>query len=288
MNYKKVKLSFKYCSPKRFYRTLLVKEDTNLVDLGCAIVTAFKGTFEHFFLFNTKTKTYNPSVFLEDYRFENDVLMDDYKLSDLGNKFEFTYDTGDGWDFNGTVTDSNVEVTKEDIILIDGAGQGIWEDNIHTLYAYLNGKIDPDSIDEDEENGYYPPWNMNIEKYSDFDNAFDLEVEKELFSDLYKQNIYEYKQNLGINSSSDFDDEDEDSKCFFPPEFYDFIMAFVKEGIKNIDFMGEVYNKLLENHKPKEAKELIAKEFIFMNFQNSKKEKEFDIFKFEKVLRKLV
>ncbi len=42
---KKIRLDFKYCERGRFYRTLLVKENINLIDLGCAIVTAFNGAF---------------------------------------------------------------------------------------------------------------------------------------------------------------------------------------------------------------------------------------------------
>ena len=56
---------------------------------------------------------------MEDMVFENDVLMDNYTLSDLGDKFIFTYDTGDGWNFSATVTDSDVEEKDEDFILID-------------------------------------------------------------------------------------------------------------------------------------------------------------------------
>ena len=41
---------------------------------------------------------------------------------------------------------------NKQVILLDGKGQGIWEDRIKTLYAYFEGKLDPNSLDEDEEN----------------------------------------------------------------------------------------------------------------------------------------
>lgn len=289
MKYKQIKLTFDYSDPKRFYRTLLAKEDVNLVDLGCAIVTAFGGEFEHLFLFNTNEKSYNPKAFMDDFIFENDVLMNNYTLSDLGNEFNFTYDTGDGWDFTAKVTDSNVEVDDEDFILIDGAGQGIWEDNIHTLKAYLNGDIDPNSYEPDEEQGYYPPWNFENKKYSDFDTSFDLEKEKERFMKNYPVDISTYIEQEKINFNDKFiDDEEEEPKCLFDSDFYHIIMELVKAFIKEIPFVNEVYTKLLVNHKPKEAKELIAKEFLFLNFQNAKNEKMFELKKFEKALRKLV
>ena len=59
--------------------------------------------------------------------------------------------------------------------VLDGKGQGIWEDNISTLYAYLNGEIDKDFDGEDEQKGIFKPWNFNIKKYSEFDNSIDLE-----------------------------------------------------------------------------------------------------------------
>ncbi len=295
MNYKQIKLTFKYSKPKRFYRTLLAKQNVNLINLGCAIVTAFGGEFEHLFLFETKTRVYNPKCFMEDMVFENDVLMDNYTLSDLGDNFIFTYDTGDGWNFSATVTDSDVEEKEEDFILIDGAGQGIWEDNIHTLKAYLDGKIDPNTYEPDENNGYYPPWNFENEKYGDFDN-FNLEEEKQRFMENYPKDIISYKEgeNMAYNDEAlnyeefELDDEEELPNGLFNSDFYNILMALTKDFIKEIPFVNDVYNKLLVNHKPKEAKELIVKEFLFLNFQNAKNEKPFDFKKFEKVLKKII
>ena len=81
MNYKQVKLSFTNCELNRFYRTLLVKEDINLVDLGCAILTAFKGAYEHCFLFKANGINYNPLAFIVEIQMDDDVLKD--KLSKL-------------------------------------------------------------------------------------------------------------------------------------------------------------------------------------------------------------
>ena len=75
MNYKQVKLSFTNCELNRFYRTLLVKEDINLVDLGCAILTAFKGAYEHCFLFKANGINYNPLAFIVEIQMDDDVLI---------------------------------------------------------------------------------------------------------------------------------------------------------------------------------------------------------------------
>ena len=194
MNYKQVKLSFTNCELNRFYRTLLVKEDINLVDLGCAILTAFKGAYEHCFLFKTNGINYNPLAFIVEIQMDDDVLMDDYTLKDLGNKFTFVYDTGEYWEFEAIVTLSDIPVRGEDVILIDGAGQGIWEDNIHSLYAYLDGQIGPNSREDNEDLGYTLPWNLDFEKYGDFDKPFDVEKEHKKFLKAYKKDLKIYKQ----------------------------------------------------------------------------------------------
>lgn len=65
--------------------------------------------------------------------------------------------------------------SKEDIIVLTGAGQGIWEDNIRSLYALFSGEISPLENHEDENKGIYFPWNFEIEKFGDFDMPLDLE-----------------------------------------------------------------------------------------------------------------
>lgn len=182
---KKIRLDFKYCERGRFYRTLAVKEDINLVDLGCAILTAFNGAYEHCFYFKTKEYTYNPKAFMEDSIGGNDLLMDDYTLEALGDHFEFCYDTGEGWDFIAKVYKRPVEPenSEDEVFLLDGAGLGIFEDNISTLYNYLEGRLNPESSEEDGLNCI--PWNLNMYKYGDFDEAFNLENEKFKFSISY-------------------------------------------------------------------------------------------------------
>ena len=279
MKYKKIELTFNHCSnKKRFYRTLLAKEDINLTDLGCAIATAIGTMFEHCFLFETKDKNFMPRAFMEDFVMSNDVLMDNYTLLDLGTKFEYTYDTGDGYDFTGKVSNTDKEYVEgsDDVILIDGAGQGVWEDNIHSLCSYLNGKLKADDVASEE----YPfPWNFQIEKFGDFDTEFNLEEEKESFQSIYMADRELYKENERKYFGLEEDDEDEENS--FEEEsqqiltlftsIYDATMTFIKELIKKDPYCKDVYNKLLVNHKPKEAKELMCKEYVFLQLKNAKK-----------------
>jgi len=178
MKYKEIKVSFKY-NKSRLYRVLEVKEDISLLQLGFVIVNAFGGTFEHYFLFRDNKYNYVPRSFLEDFALDNDVPLVDYKMKDLPDKFEFDYDTGDGWDFIVEVKDKELikeEPEDDDLYvayILKGKGQGIWEDNIRTLYAYFDGELEDDK--EDPENGFYFPWNFEIEKYSEFDNPINIE-----------------------------------------------------------------------------------------------------------------
>ena len=183
--YIKIRADFKYAQKGRFYRTFLVQDDINLGVLGDLIVNIFGGTLEHFFLYRLEDTTLIPSSWLEEWnslggRRKYDIFKNK-TIKDLPEKFIFEYDTGDGWDFDCKIY--KMSVTKElsndeDIptgFVLDGKGQGIWEDNISTLYAYLNGEIDKDFDGEDEQKGFYKPWNFDIKKYSEFDNPIDIE-----------------------------------------------------------------------------------------------------------------
>ena len=207
MKYKKIRLNFKRCQDNRFYRTLLVKEDLNLFNLGCAIVTAFGGSFEHHFLFRTDSVNYCPKVYINSLNGTTNVLMDKYMVSNLSNKFTFLYDMNSQWCFEGIVLEEEIDCDyNKEVILLDGKGQGIWEDRINTLYAYFEGKLDPNSLEEDEENKYFKPWNKRVTKFGDFDTAFNLDDEKELFFASYKCDVEMYKEQIdkifGINRYS--------------------------------------------------------------------------------------
>ena len=180
--YLKIRADFKYAEKGRFYRTILVKENIPLGELGELLVDIFGGTMEHFFMFQTKEKSFIPTSWM-DYGWDKKTSypLVAKTISDLGDRFIFTYDTGDGWDFDCKIYKKAVvkEIEEDEDIptgfVLDGKGMGIWEDNIASLYAYLKGEIDKDYCEEDEERGIYKPWNFEINKYSEFDNPIDLE-----------------------------------------------------------------------------------------------------------------
>ena len=279
-------MDFRGCK-ERFNRTILVREDVNLIELGCIMCTAIHASFEHLFLFHKKRIDYVPEVFLEDMYLDEWLPMNRYKLEDLGDSFVFEYDTGDGWEFNCKVYKKEIEKQgKQYAYLLDGKGQGIWEDNIASLWAYLDGEIDPDSNLEDEENGYYLPWNFDNEKYSDFD-IFDLEDEQESFEsmvpvdmELYIDHCHDSGYEMNVQSPDPdsyfedmyFDEEEEETEDY-NPYLNRAIMDAVDNQIATVDFIKDAYERLSEKYGKKEAKRQLAvvlTEEIFDTLKNNK------------------
>lgn len=195
MSYTKIKLEYNYGPKNRFYRIVLIKDNPDLFKLGVALGTVLGATFSHCFLFRVKNNiSYVMALFMET-QYEQYRYLGNYNLSDLPDKFIFEYDTGDGWEFDCRKYKEKVEVeSTKDIILIEGKGQGIWEDNIYTLNALFAGEIDPDSTYEDEENGICKPWNFDIDKYGDFDKPLNIEAENKLLDDNFQRNYKELNE----------------------------------------------------------------------------------------------
>ena len=182
VNYLKIRADFKYAAKGRFYRVFLIRENTNLGELGEFMVDILGGAFEHYFLFKSKDLSFVPSTWVDDWNCFRicATSFKDKTIEDLGDNFMFLYDTGDGWDFNCKVYKRKItkEVDEDGIpfgFVLDAKGMGIWEDNIGSLYSYLNGEISKDYNQEDEERGIYKPWNYDIDKYSEFDDPVDIE-----------------------------------------------------------------------------------------------------------------
>ena len=184
VKYLKIRADFKYAKKGRFYRTFLVRDDIGLGELGELIVEIFGGTMEHFFMYRTKDKSYIPSSWMEQWNTLGSTRNEPFKdktILDLPETFMFIYDTGDGWDFDCKIYKQIVtkNIDDEDDVptgfVLDAKGMGIWEDNIRSLYAYIDGEIDKDYSEEDEERGIYKPWNFDINKYSEFDDPVDIE-----------------------------------------------------------------------------------------------------------------
>ena len=270
MNYKKIKMEYRY-SKNRLNRTILVREDINLIELGCAMCTAIRAEFEHCFMFLKGQTRYSPDVFMTDGWYDdNEVPMKEYGLSDLGDKFSFWYDTGDDWLFDCKVYKGEAQLVGENIaFLVDGIGQGIWEDNACTLLRYLDGELDPECDEEDEEHGIYFPWNFEIEKLSDFDTKFNISEEKALFDSTLDANIETYLEGM---HEGGFEIEVEPRTCEVIDNSYrddnpessvnmrlnTLVMKAVDEQIKTIDYVNSKYQELVKKYDDLTARNKIG------------------------------
>lgn len=184
MNYAKIRMDFKYAERGKFYRILLVREDIGLYDLANSFQIVIGARFEHLYAIDDKKKDvcYSDLAPCGGISDTGDMELRYFHLSDLSDIFEFCYDFGEGYDFKcrkykKIVT--NIK-SKKDVILLEGKGQGIWEDNITSLATYLAGEIPPEETGD--YNGSTLPWNFDNETYGDFDLPLDIDsINEELF-----------------------------------------------------------------------------------------------------------
>lgn len=239
MIYKEISVALKEFKD-RLNRTVLVREDVSLFELGVVLCTALGAEFEHMFLFRSGKRNFCDPAWIDgrkEYSYYNK------SIKDLGKKFTFIYDTGDDWEFDGSVKDENIEMNSNDIaFLIDGNGQGIWEDNKYNLMRYLDGEIDPDTDEEDEERDIYFPWNYEIERFSDFDNDFDLIAEQEDFSNLVEDNLVELenaREDVSGFIPDPDEEEDYDKEDVDLMSLYDGAFDMVSEYIASYQIMTD-------------------------------------------------
>ena len=234
MKYREIKAALEEYND-RFYRVVLAKENVSLYELGVILGTALGCEFEHMFMFRSgKDKFCDPAWIDRD----NEYSYYDKKLEDLDKNFIFSYDTGDGWDFECRISDETFDMDTDKIaILEEGKGQGIWEDNKFNLMRYLDGEIDPDTDEEDEENGIYFPWNYDIERFSDFDTDFDLKFEQEDFAECVEDNLYSLKE--ARDEVSDFLPDNDDDNNINIMSAYDSAFDIVCEYIASYQIMTD-------------------------------------------------
>lgn len=262
MKYKRIKISY-IGHEDRLYRTILVKPEINLLVLGCIIASSFHACLKHDFLFRYNDNIYIPELFAVDDPYTDGIVMNNFNLSDFDDEFEYEYDTENPWRFKCSIYESDVEVKGNRLaVLIDGKGQGIWEDNRQSLEIYLNGKVDPDSDEEDEERNLHLPWNFKNRSYSDFD-SYDLEKQKELFEDIVYNNLKEYlyhSHENGLNLEIGIDDlyDDEIFEDYNNSYLNKGIILMVEQQIRDIDYVKDTYRRLSREYGDYEAKCKIA------------------------------
>lgn len=295
MIYTKIRLDFKYGPKDRFYRIVLVKGNPDLFKLGIALGTSVEATFEHAFLFssNDDSISYVMASFMEDPG-EGYKYIGHYHLSDLPSSFSFEYDTGDGWDFACQRFEEKVEVkSNKMIILLEGKGQGIWEDNIGTLFQLFDGTLSKDSKEEDLDKGISMPWNVEIEKYGDFDLPLPIaKINKSLNMDYnfnYDASIEAektYIEESNINLDEEAIEEERRQARVEEDSFR--IDKMVDAQILGWPFVRGIYEQKLESSSDKQVRKEMTDILRKYLFELAKEGQEFDEDLYKKLLTEYV
>ena len=275
MNYKKIKMYMENLE-NRFYRDFLVREDVNLIELGCVMSTLIKATYEHPFYFISSTNKYVPEGFIGD-DIDDELYMSDYKLDDLGKDFIFIYDVEEEWVFKCLVYDDVVKKDGNDYVeVIDGKGIGIFEDARITFEAYIRGHFDrADTVEELAKLDFPVPSNLDMFRYTEFEyynpNEENETIAKEVAIDIYDYICEEHASGFEKDIKNiDLEDylSEEEIKDFFGDvketldiEFENFsktmeltLLSSVNEQIDTIDFVNKAYKRLSEKYSDFDAK----------------------------------
>lgn len=216
MEYTKIKISLKE-HPKRLYRVLAIKGNPDLYQLGAIIGLSVEAWFEHLYLFRKKNVRYVVGSWMDGFFDERD--MAEHHMLDLGDNFYYEYDTGEGYVFNCKIYKNKINYVDEEVdseeeypaaYVLEGVGQGIFENDHYTLDKYLYGDIDPESSKESYEDKDFQllPQNLTLEKYGDFDNPLDIE---NMFYEQYRVDeiANHFKEMYGERSDEYLDEDDE-------------------------------------------------------------------------------
>ncbi len=262
--------------PKRFYRIIAVKGNPNLYELGAIFGSSVQAWFEHFYYLKDKQNTYLPESWLEDSWNDDAVSMKEYHLSDLTDTFKYVYDTGENWEFNCKIYKKEYEYISEFndypmAMVLEGKGQGIFENDHYTLDRYLDGLIPAESSLENMGDEYQVlPMNMDFDTYGDFDAPLDLDE-----FEFYEEDI----KVIVSNFSDEPEEIDEEEIIRF--------RSSVASLVFNDEEVNQAYRRMIEYMDINDAYEVLVNEIAkFMNESEPCDEKTFDK-KFKKMLKKL-
>ena len=269
MKYKIIKVNFPLCEEGRFYRTFAVTYDINLRDFGCAILTAFLSTVKKEFFFRVGIIRYLPESLKRDYYDDEDKPINEYTLEVLPEEFEFCYGV-DEYSFMCSVIAVEEREESAQVILLDGAGQAIWENGYFTLLAYFRGDLDSERLEEDFFNDILIPANVKLTKYGDFDTAFNLELMKETFYSLYS-----FRLELLKEEKNDY-------------MYCDIVTKVINYHREIYEFVERTYQKLILEYSHDDVYLMIYSIFIDIAIGNAEDDVEFDSDRYERKLSELI
>ncbi|MBR3349688.1 MAG: hypothetical protein IKG55_06395 [Solobacterium sp.] len=184
MLYRKIRVSH-LDDKTKLYRIFYVPEDIRLSDLASVIRETFRMEEGHLYEFRKGKISYvmkkdDPYGNYDDY---GDYDMSRHTIHDPGDQYHFIYDYGDHWEFEVRIYKLTKEIDSNfPVIVLEGKGRGIWEDNRWGYMQLLNGEMPGNLSEDDEENEFYLPWNLGLEHAEDTFEEIDAEEETEYLS----------------------------------------------------------------------------------------------------------
>ena len=250
--YIKIKASYKQAKD-RLNRTILVRPDIDLVELGCILCTVFGAELAHPFLFRCKDEQFVPGMLFDEFALADDeFLLEESDLDDLDDTFTFLYNFGDEWSFacRKYKRETILRDTRK-VIVVDGKGQGLWEDNRYGFDAYLSGMVDPESDEPDESLGVSLPWNLSLTKYSDFDLPLDISALQMLLDASIDDIISECRENM-------FPSEDDESPKEAAALLFELISNAVMDQVDTVPHVNQAFQRLKRRYDENTAYGMIA------------------------------
>ena len=183
MEYTKIRISSKD-APDRLYRIFLIRDDLPLTIFAEVIMSSFLMSGEHIYEFRNKNRRF--VLTCEDCDKEC-VPMPDYRISDLSEQSVFIYDLGEWWEFEvRKYKRKETSPLDQPVILQEGKGAGIFEDDRKVYLSYIAGNVDPKSRNTDPSRGAVLPWNLELLKFGEFEWPLDLEIYQEEINEIFE------------------------------------------------------------------------------------------------------
>ncbi len=169
MRYRKIRASWKD-DRDTLNRLFLIDESLSVLEFTVILQKLLHMEFSHLFQIMFSKRYFQPARFSE-YGCEN---IESLSWDDLPRKFSFEYDFGDSWMFEIFVFKKLTEINDtRPVILLEGSGAGIWEDERYAFTLYKN----EGELPQQDEYEDFMPWNLDYLK--DLNSTLDYMHEQE-------------------------------------------------------------------------------------------------------------
>lgn len=293
----------------RLSRVLLIQSDVDLLTAGYIILDSFNAQMDKSFILQTDTTTYTYHDSFMDFESIPENLgiekdMEDVGLLEIEDAFTISYPSlldSRLWKFQCEIVNRNIShKRKQQFILLEAKGKGIWEDAIDSYFSYLNGELQSNmKVSTLEKKGLPFPENLDLNLLKDTDE-FDVDTMIKAFNTVSSEDLIdeiedycEFLDGEGIYDSENYGDEffeDEKYNDFDEDEFdemdirqsiFGTLLYSCMLQVDEIEWVKDAFDRLMKQHNdPDYCLMLICREFLpelmdYIDPKNVKKIKEY-------------